>query len=73
MMLISFALCRILPIIPLWIQFYSMYQSELWSQISLLDKFVCVFSSLPLDILNIYWFSKIAKGCLKARKDIKSA
>lgn len=68
-MVITFCLCRIFPIVPIWLQFYSLINTPTWNQISLFDKFLCVGSSMPLDILNVWWFSKIVKGALKYRSE----
>jgi len=71
-MFISFAICRIVPIIPLWYNLWFSIGTPSWNQIGNFDKFICIFSSMPLDILNVYWFSKILKGVLKHRKAAKS-
>jgi hypothetical protein len=39
--------------------FYDSTLTPAWNSVDFKHKFICVTSSLPLDILNIYWFKKI--------------
>lgn len=70
MMTAAFLICRMFPIMPLWFQFYSLIGTKKWNQINLIYKCVCIFTSVPLDVLNIYWFGKLVKGCLKHRNQV---
>lgn len=60
-----FGLVRILTIIPNWMIFFSLIETPEWNSVEFKNKFICVASSAPLDLLNIYWFSKIARMVLK--------
>jgi hypothetical protein len=54
-----FARISIIPIF--WYNVYSIYKSELWIEnINFISSmsFICVL----LDIINIFWFSKLLKG-----------
>lgn len=57
--LVAFGVFRILPIVPIWYTFYIGLSTPEWDQIHTFYKFLCVITSLPLDILNIYWFNLI--------------
>ncbi len=45
--------------------FFSLVNSPAWNSVDFRHKFICVTSSAPLDILNIYWFFKIIKTVLR--------
>ncbi len=62
---IFFGLFRIIPIIPIWYQFYLSTFDKKFETIPFGFKCICVFSSLPLDILNVYWFYSIFKSMIK--------
>lgn len=62
---IVFFLVRIVTILPNWIIFYWCMQTPVWALIELKYVFICVFSSAPLDVLNVYWFGKIVNIVLK--------
>jgi len=59
MIFIVFGLFRIATIIPLWLIFYNLTNTPQWLTISVFHKILCVSTSLPLDILNLYWYYKI--------------
>ncbi len=67
-LVVAFFLVRILTIAPIWYIFYTLIGSPEWNSIEVKYKFVCVVTSLPLDILNLTWFSKIIQIALKYRK-----
>lgn len=64
-LLVSFFLVRIVTIVPNWYLFFDSINSPAWYSIELKYKLICVVSCIPLDILNVYWFSKIISGALK--------
>lgn len=64
-LIIVFALVRIVQIIPNWMIFFQLMNTPEWSSIELRYKLVCVGSCIPLDVLNLYWFSKIINIILK--------
>ena len=66
---LAFLICRILPILPIWGQLISLVGSSQWNEINTFHKCICIFTSIPLDILNVFWFYKIIKIFLKHRKD----
>jgi hypothetical protein len=76
LLLFAFFLVRIITIVPNWYLFIESVQSPGWNSVELKYKLICVGSCIPLDILNIYWFSKIVKGALKffakKEKDVHS-
>ncbi len=46
--------------------------TEAWNEIDLFYKVLCVITSLPLDVLNIYWFRLIfnkAANVLRGKED----
>lgn len=65
LLIVVFFLVRIVTILPLWTIFYSLMSTPTWDLIELKYKFICVFSSAPLDFLNVYWFGKIINIVLK--------
>lgn len=68
---IFFGLFRICPIIPIWYQFYLSTFVKEYELIPFGFKVICVFSSLPLDILNVYWFYLIINSMVRYTKDTK--
>ncbi len=72
MILILFAIFRILPIIPLWKLFYNSIGTDSWNYVIIYDKFLILFTNIPLDVLNIYWFFKITDNCIRNLKKPKS-
>ena len=69
-LVIMFALVRISTIIPIWSLFFSLMDSPAWNSIELKYKLICVLSSAPLDLLNIFWFSKILRILLKSLRGL---
>lgn len=68
LILIAFGVFRVIPILPIWYTFYlGMYTPE-WDQIHIFFKFLCVITSLPLDVLNIYWFNLIFSKAIEFLK-----
>jgi hypothetical protein len=56
---VFFFIFRIIPIVPIWISFYVVTLDPKWDDVSLFYKCLCVLSSTPLDILNVFWFYRI--------------
>ncbi|CAF0739139.1 unnamed protein product [Brachionus calyciflorus] len=56
---ISFGLVRILALYPLWMNFYECFSHKQWHLIHSYFKILCVGVTVPLDMLNIYWYSRI--------------
>lgn len=69
---IVFALVRIVTIIPNWMVYISLTKTDLWTEIALAHKCVCFFSTVPLDILNTFWFVKIIRILIKQVRDAVS-
>jgi len=63
--MLVFAAVRIFTIIPNWMIFFSLMETPAWNSVSFKHKFICVTSSGPLDILNVYWFTKIMRVLYK--------
>lgn len=64
MIIISFTIFRILPIVPMWYTLFQLFQHPLWPEVHIGYKFLCIGSSIPLDALNIFWYSKIVRMAL---------
>lgn len=62
---LTFLVFRIIPIIPIWYSYYDGMSTLAWTQISILYKVICVITSAPLDVLNIFWFKTIFKTAMK--------
>lgn len=62
---VVFFLIRIVTIVPNWWIFFASIYTPAWDQVGLIHKFICVGSTIPLDILNVYWFWKIIKIIIK--------
>jgi hypothetical protein len=72
LVVLVFGLCRVVPILPIWYTFYEGMSTEAWNEIDLFYKVLCVITSLPLDVLNIYWFRLIfnkAANVLRGKED----
>lgn len=67
--LVAFGVFRILPIIPIWYTFYAGLSTPEWDQIHAFYKVLCVITSLPLDILNVYWFNLIFQKVIDVIKN----
>jgi hypothetical protein len=63
--LVVFGVFRLLSIPPVWYSFYISIGSQQWKAVPTVYKFLCCATSLPLDILNVYWYSKIIYGLKK--------
>lgn len=70
--LLAFGIFRVIPILPIWYSFYSGMHTPEWNQISGFLKFLCVITSLPLDVLNIYWFNLIFSKAVEILKGTES-
>ncbi len=58
---VAFTLCRILPIVPIWLKIASLMKSKDWIDMHILQKGLFLVSNVPLDFLNLYWYSKIVR------------
>jgi hypothetical protein len=70
--IVIFFLCRVAPIIPNWIIFYNIINLPLWNETYIGFKIICIFATIPLDCLNLYWFDKLItslRGYLKERSE----
>lgn len=56
---VVFFFIRILTIVPNWWFFFESVNTPDWFKVALIHKIICVGATVPLDLLNIYWFSKI--------------
>lgn len=54
-----------MTIVPNWAIFFSLMETPAWNSVSFKHKFICVTSSGPLDVLNVYWFTKIIRVLYK--------
>ena len=50
---VVFFLIRIVTIVPNWWIFFASIYTPAWDQVGLIHKFICVGSTIPLDILNV--------------------
>lgn len=55
----SFFVFRVIPILPIWYSFYLGAQTPQWDKIHGFFKILCCITSIPLDVLNVYWFGLI--------------
>ena len=62
---VFFFIFRIVPIVPIWLSFYTVTFDPNWDNVSLFYKCLCVLSSTPLDVLNVFWFYRIIAIALK--------
>ncbi len=65
MILVSFSLCRIAPIIPFWSRVYSLIGTCEWNRLRGDEKILFSISNIPIDVLNLYWYSKIIQASWK--------
>lgn len=56
-----FAAVRILTIVPNWRIFFSLMETPQWNSVDTKHILICVCSTVPLDILNLFWFTKIVR------------
>ena len=68
MLVTVFALVRIVTIVPNWMIFYSLMDTPAWNSVDFKHKLVCVVTSSPLDVLNLFWFGKIVRILLKHQR-----
>ena len=66
LMLVTFFLFRIVTLPVFWYQIWLITGTEPVAKLGHLQVTVMYLPSVVLDILNIYWFSKICKGFVKA-------
>jgi hypothetical protein len=62
-LIITFTLCRIVPIIPIWQKFYYFWNLKPWSERD--DKSHVAyhfFTCISLDTLNLFWYMKMIDG-----------
>jgi hypothetical protein len=60
-LLFAFFCVRILTIVPNWYAFFSLINTPEFASIELKYKVICVLSCIPLDCLNLFWFSKMLR------------
>ena len=65
LIIIVYAVFRILTIVPNWVMFFAFVNTPDWYAIALVYKLICVISCVSLDIFNLYWFAKIIKIFIK--------
>lgn len=63
-----FFVVRIVAIVPNWVTFFDQMETPAWNSIGFKHKFICVSSSAPLDVLNVYWFYKIMRTIIRHSK-----
>ncbi len=68
-LLCSYLVFRVVPVIPLWIQFYAVTNDSIDRTIVI---FVTIVSALA-DGLNLFWFHKLLSGSLAFLKQLKKA
>jgi hypothetical protein len=68
MLLIAFFFVRILTILPNWHAFFSLMHTHEFHSIETKYKIICVFSCVPLDGLNLFWFSKMFRMAKRSFK-----
>lgn len=66
--LITFTVFRIATLPSSWMSLYKLTLLPAWNEVLLIFKCICVFSCIPLDILNINWFFKIITMVVKTLK-----
>lgn len=69
LLFLSFIVFRIIPIIPLWKRIILLIGTPVWNDIGLLQKCVLLMTTVPLDIMNVYWCFKIIQKALKYSKE----
>lgn len=63
LMTLVFFFVRILAMPIYWYKVYIVAITPLWSHMGHF-RFVLIIVCLVLDIINLYWFSKMIRGCL---------
>jgi hypothetical protein len=69
--LVTFTFCRLVFIVPFWMKFYSCVCSDAWNAMSLFTHCMLIVSNVPLDALNMYWYTLIVKAAYKIFKNQK--
>lgn len=59
MVLITFGICRILPIVPMWFVCLQYPWLPIWTTFNYGYKVMFTVICIILDSLNIYWYTKI--------------
>lgn len=72
-LILVFTLVRILQIVPNWRIFFELMNTAEWASIEFRYKLICVGSCVPLDVLNVYWFTKIINIVIKTLMGGKSS
>jgi hypothetical protein len=65
MILFAFTVCRIVPIVPFWNRIYNLIGSYEWNQLTNIEIIIFSISNIPIDVLNLYWYSKIIQASFK--------
>ena len=61
---LTYFMVRIVTIPPYWIKVYSIYGTEPCIRLGRI-WYVLLSSCIILDLINIYWFSKVCRGAKK--------
>jgi hypothetical protein len=69
-LIILFFTVRIIAIPPFWYFMYKASQSPHWPHLATYHKIICVGVSIPLDLLNVYWFYKVILIAVKVVKPL---
>lgn len=67
----SFFFCRILMMPIYYYKCYLVWGSEEQLQLGALINFFWISTCIVLDIINLYWFTKIVKGAMKLTQKLK--
>ena len=67
----SFFFCRILMMPIYYYKCYLVWGSEEQLQLGALVNFFWISTCIVLDIINLYWFTKIVKGAMKLTQKLK--
>lgn len=65
LIIVTFTVFRILPMLPIWYSFFQLLKHPLWPEVHLGFKCLCLGSSIPLDALNAFWYFKIMRMAIK--------
>ncbi len=65
---ITFFLFRIVPIVPIWKNFYSQIYKPEWDLLGYSNVSICVSAGI-FDCLNIFWFYKILRIIFKVGRN----
>ncbi|XP_022795207.1 transmembrane protein 56-like isoform X2 [Stylophora pistillata] len=67
----SFFFCRILMMPIYYYKCYLVWGSDEQQQLGALINFYWISTCIVLDIINLYWFTKIVKGAMKLTRKLK--